>query len=131
MTLARISITIPQPLVAAADRLAAGLQRSRSWVVAEAVRRYTERAQDEHAQTPGSLPRVSTREPGYRPGLDEQRRARLEADLQLTPEGRVREAETRGRLGESGRGWGWQRLLVFDSYEEYLAWKRWEDVSPR
>ena len=38
-TLERITITIPQPLLAAADELAARLDRSRSWVLAEAVRR--------------------------------------------------------------------------------------------
>ena len=125
MALARISITIPQPLVAAADRLAASLDRSRSWVVAEAVRRYAEQA-----QAPESPVREVTRAQ-YRPGLTEQRLAQLEADLALTPEARVREAEDTARLSELGSSEsGRQRLLVFDRYEDYLAWERWADLSP-
>ncbi|HWA15733.1 MAG TPA: ribbon-helix-helix protein, CopG family [Gemmatimonadales bacterium] len=37
--LERVTITIPQPLLAAADALAERMDRSRSWVLAEAVRR--------------------------------------------------------------------------------------------
>lgn len=37
--LERVTITIPQPVLAAADALAHRLDRSRSWVLAEAVRR--------------------------------------------------------------------------------------------
>ena len=37
---ARIAITLPSVELAAADRLAAAQDRSRSWIVAEAVRRY-------------------------------------------------------------------------------------------
>jgi hypothetical protein len=37
--LERVTITIPQPLLQAADELASRLDRSRSWVLAEAVRR--------------------------------------------------------------------------------------------
>ena len=37
---ARISITLPAEDLAAADRLAAQQDRSRSWIVAEAIRRY-------------------------------------------------------------------------------------------
>lgn len=53
------------------------------------------------------------------------RRGQLEADLGLTPEGRVREAEETARLGElAGRGRGArQYALTFDRYEGYLEWK--------
>jgi metal-responsive CopG/Arc/MetJ family transcriptional regulator len=37
---ARIAITLPPEDLAAADRLAAQQDRSRSWIVAEAVRQY-------------------------------------------------------------------------------------------
>jgi metal-responsive CopG/Arc/MetJ family transcriptional regulator len=36
----RISATIPEALVAAADERAKRLDRSRSWVISEALRRY-------------------------------------------------------------------------------------------
>lgn len=131
MALARISITIPQSLVEAADRLAGSLDRSRSWVVAEAVRRYTEQAPHEGAHTPGPSVQEVTRAPQYRPGLDEGHLAQLKADLAMTPEARVREAEATARLSELGRREsGWQRLLVFERYEDYLAWERRVDLSP-
>jgi hypothetical protein len=37
---ARIAITLPPEDLAAADRLAAALDRSRSWVIAEALRQF-------------------------------------------------------------------------------------------
>ena len=37
---ARISITLPARVLATADKLAKRLDRSRSWVVAEAIRRF-------------------------------------------------------------------------------------------
>jgi hypothetical protein len=55
--LERITITIPQPLLQAADELAHRLDRSRSWVLAEAVRRLV--AEDEVAvAAPVGLPEV-------------------------------------------------------------------------
>ncbi len=41
---ARIAITLPHNDLAAADRLAAQHDRSRSWIVAEAIRRYAAEA---------------------------------------------------------------------------------------
>jgi Arc/MetJ-type ribon-helix-helix transcriptional regulator len=128
MALTRISITIPRPLVAEADLLAGKLDRSRSWVVAEAVRRYLEQAADDGGSERSV--REVTREPRYRLGPGEYRLAQLEADLGLTPEDRVREAEGTASLSEAGhREWGWQRVLVFERYEDYLAWERWADLS--
>ena len=75
---ARIAITLPEEDLAAADRLAAELDRSRSWVIAEALRRYA------GTQT---APVSETVE------LDEFRREQLQRDLALTPEERVRLAE--------------------------------------
>lgn len=48
--LERVTITIPQPLLQAADDLALRLDRSRSWVLAEAVRRMV--AEDGSSATP-------------------------------------------------------------------------------
>jgi hypothetical protein len=128
MSLARISVTLPPELVVAADRRAVELDRSRSWVVAEALRRYIEGAADER----GALTVAETARSAYAvPGLDPQRRAQLEADLALTPEERVREAEATAKLGETGdRPRQLNRLLMFDSYEDYLAWGRWADLIP-
>lgn len=129
MALARISVTIPQQLVDEADLLADRLDRSRSWVVADAVRRYLERREDDGETEPAV--REVTRGPGYRLGPGEYRIVQLEADLRLTPEERVREAEATARQTELGqRERGPQRLLVFDTYEDYLAWERRVDISP-
>ena len=40
MPLSRITVTVPENVVQAADELARALDRSRSWVVAEAIRRF-------------------------------------------------------------------------------------------
>ncbi len=132
--LARISITVPGPLVAAADRRAKELDRSRSWVVADALRRYL-------AGGPTPDPATALRavgEPRVAPyaavpstGLGTYRRAQLEADLALTPTERVREAEQTARVTElAARGRRGDRVLTFDHYEDYLEWKRRDDLTP-
>ncbi len=130
MALARISITLPQDVVAAADRRAAELDRPRSWVVVEALRAYL--------SWPASRRNSLVREPtspsfaAVRPGLSDSRLAQLEADLALTPEQRVREAERTAREGEltRGRARTARRIVQFDRYEDYLDWKRWEGIAP-
>jgi hypothetical protein len=128
MTLGRISITIPRSLIAAADRRARQLARSRSWVVAEALRRYLA---DHRDTTDESARQGQVRQPPapYLAGLGEYRVDQLEADLALTPEQRVRAAEETARLSDLKRPrWRAQRLLVFERYEDYLAWKRFADL---
>jgi hypothetical protein len=128
MTLARISITIPQQLVAKLDHLAPTLDRSRSWLVADAVRQYLARHKND-AGTDRTVREV-TRDPYPKYGPGEYRIAQLEADLRLTPEERVREAEATASLAGAGRRDGdWQGVLVFESYEDYLAWQRTADLS--
>ncbi len=132
MTLARISVTLRPALVKAADRRARELDRSRSWVVAEALRLYLDAARlgraepsrrDAIRETPGA--------PYSARGLGDQRLAQLEADLALSPEQRIREAEETARLAESrGRAWRGDRVLMFDRYEDYLAWERSADLPP-
>jgi hypothetical protein len=64
-----------------------------------------------------------------RPGIGGLRRAQLAADLRLTPEGRVRAAEETARLA-GGRGrLRAERVIGFDRYEDYLAWKRLEEIG--
>jgi hypothetical protein len=121
MALSRISITIPEDLIGAADRRAAELDRSRSWVLVEALRRYLATGVEE----------VREPEIQYVAGLDPSRSAQLAADLRLTPEERVLSAE-RTLLVDAvrGRSPGLDRLLTFDSYEAYLEWQRREDARP-
>ena len=104
-TYARIAITLPREDLASADRLARDQDRSRSWVIAEAIRRYAA------------------------PGLGPSRTAQLAADLRLTPEARVRAAEATARVGELRRRPRRERVLGFGRYEDYLDWKRRENAG--
>ena len=101
---ARIAITLPEADLAAADRLAMQQDRSRSWIVAEAVRRYAASIDDED--------KASGR-------LDGSRRAQLRHDLALTPEQRVREAEETQRLSVQVT-----RPQTFTSFDEFLSSRR-------
>src|ERR1043166_2758341 len=73
---ARIAITLPAQDLAAADRLARAQDRSRSWVIAEAIRRYAASGEGEPS-----------------PGLGPYRLEQLKADPRLSPEERVRAAQ--------------------------------------
>ena len=110
---ARIAITIPEEDLAAADAIAADSRRSRSAVIAEAVRRY--------AAEPASPP--------AQPGLGALRLAQLAADLRLTPEQRVRAAEETARVAAARRRLRAHRAIGFDRLEDYLAWKRVEEIG--
>ncbi len=113
----RVTITIPAELVGAADARAKALGRSRSWVLVEALRRYL------HAPATVSEP-VAT----YRAGIGEYRQIQLEADLSLSPEQRVKEAQhTALALPSSGRH-GHDQVLTFETSEDYIEWKRKRDV---
>jgi len=119
MALSRISITIPEELIAEADRKATTLDRSRSWVLVDALRQYL-------------APQVAgVRQPAaeYVVGLGPSRTAQLEADLRLTPEERVCAAERTLLVDEARhRPPAPDRLLTFDRYEDYLEWQRREAV---
>ena len=121
---ARIAITLPPVVLAAADRRARRLDRSRSWVIAEAIRRFVvEEPSDNSALAP-----LREHVTGYQAGptgdLGTLRLAQLEADLRLTPEQRVVAAEDTGRLARMVRPATGQQLLVLDRPEDYLCWKR-------
>lgn len=111
---ARIAITLPPEDLAAADALARRHDRSRSWVVAEAIRRY---AAEQAADPIGNASHDHA-------GLGPSRHAQLLADLRLTPEQRVRAAEETARVTVLRRPAAAKRVLAFDRYEDYLAWKR-------
>lgn len=126
---ARIAITLPPRDLAAADKLARALDRSRSWIVAEAIRRF--------AAAPGTLPArdgSATEDDGSSaarlatPGLGASRLAQLTHDLTLTPEARVLAAEA--TLLQAGAPQRARRhhVLAFDRYEDFLDWKKFRDV---
>lgn len=119
----RIAISLPSQDLAAADRLAVSLDRSRSWVVAEAIRRYAAavHAPAVELAAPPTAAAVS--------GLSASRIAQLKRDLLLTPEQRVREAQETLRLTELREPQRAHQVVVFDKYEDYLQWKRRRDTS--
>jgi hypothetical protein len=132
MSYARISVTLPESLLIAADQRASELDRPRSWVVAEALRAFLA-APDESLPRQAAASRVREPSVSYgsplRPGLGPSRLAQLEADLALTPEERVLDAERTARAVPDRPGQAVSRLLVFDRYEDYLDWKRREDIT--
>ncbi len=120
MPLSRISITLPQDVVAAADRRAAELVRSRSWVVVEALRAYLGK------QAVGTW---KVAEPGPPPyevrQIAETRRHHLESDLSLLPAERLHRAEELGRLARRAKGKSRRHQIIgFDSYEDFHEWKK-------
>jgi hypothetical protein len=132
MTYGRASITLPQDLLVATDRRASEIDRPRSWVIAEALRAYL--SLRDASNTGRDAPRV--REPSVRygaplvPGLGPSRLAQLQADLALTPEERVRDAERTARAVPARAPHAASRLIQFERYEDYLDWKRREDITP-
>lgn len=120
MALARISITLPRAVVADADRRAAELDRSRSWVVVEALRAYlTQRAGGGNRVAEDTPPPYEVRQ------VADARRRHLEADLSLPPAERLHRAEDLGRLARRARGTPRrQQIIGFDSYEDFHEWKK-------
>ncbi len=124
--IARISITIPADLLKEADRLAAELDRSRSWVMGEAVRRMALTPVAPVIREPVAGPYAVRR-----PGLGEQRLAQLKSDLALTVEARVIAAEDANRLDHAIRpNATGTPLRFFDRYEDYLDSKKFEGLRP-
>lgn len=105
---ARIAITLPPADLRAADRLAKQLDRSRSWVFAEALRRFVE---DEAAAREGTR-------------LDRSRRAQLARDLRLTPADRVRFAEAGAELARRAADVPGDAPLAFPSHAAFRAWRK-------
>lgn len=115
MALTRITITLPADLVRAADKAAKAQDRSRSWVVADALKqRLVARAF-----------RVSevTVAP-YAAEFEAARVQHLAADLKLSPTERLQRLEGMGELTPGTRRRGpRQQVIAFDSYDEFYAWK--------
>ncbi len=106
---AKIAITLPPEDLAAADRLAAEHDRSRSWIVAEALRQYVARAsQSAQAVT-----------------LDDSRHEQLRRDLALTPLERIQAGEESLRvIGRSPTAPVGNEPLIFEHFDAFLAWSR-------
>jgi hypothetical protein len=127
MAITRISVTIPEDVLSAADEHARRLGRSRSWLVAEALRQLVERA----AEPAGEVPRVAEPVTAYATGLGGFRLRQLEADLALSVDDRVHAAERSALVARLRRpSWNRDRLILFDRYEEYLDWSRWQEAVP-
>lgn len=124
----RVTCTVPSEVLRAADRVAARLDRSRSWVVTDALRRLVGQAEmsgSAAAREPASSPDRLGR--AYRAA----ERSRLDRDLALTPEQRVRVSEEIARTAPAARRPPQRgRVLQFDTYEDYLDWKRFAGLEP-
>lgn len=72
--------------------------------------------------------RSTSRTAPARSGLGPSRLAQLRRDLALTPEERVRAAEETLRLTELRTAHGVHQIVGFDSYEEFLDWKRQREL---
>jgi len=119
MSFKRISITLPKDVLEAADRRARALDRSRSWVIVEAIRSHVAEA-PARVREP-EAPVYAVRE------VAEARRRHLVADLALSPAERLRSAEELTRLARSQRrrgNRGRYQIIAFDSYEDFYEWKR-------
>ncbi len=105
---ARIAITLPADNLAAADRLAKQQDRSRSWIVVEAVRRYAASFEQGLAQE----------------NLDGSRRAQLRRDLTLTHERRLHAAEDTPLSAEQVT-----TPRIFATFDDFVASRRADGVS--
>lgn len=111
---ARISITLPAADLEAADRLAAAQDRSRSWIIAEAIRRYATDSKAGEAQSPD---------------MGTSRRIQIGRDLELTAAERIRESESVEVVSTTKRG-GIEQPLRFANYAEFAAWRAKSQSTP-
>src|SRR5881392_2320223 len=120
MALKRISITLPKDVLDAADKRARALDRSRSWVIVEAIKAYvvaqvTSRVREADAPAYAAVQEVAN-----------ARRHHLLADLKRSPAERLRRAEDLSRLARQVRPRRGRReqVIAFDSYEDFYEWKK-------
>ncbi len=113
----RITITLPPDLIVAADRRAQELDRSRSWVVAEALRAQLVPHEGATPSSPAATQAAAE--------LAQARRSRLRAEVALPPEERLRRAEELGRLARQAQPRGPRKvIIIFDSYEDFYEWRK-------
>lgn len=119
MAHSRISITLPRDVLVAADARARALDRSRSWLIVEAVRAYLAAPAAARVREPDA--------PAYAaPEVADARRRHLLADLKRSPAERLRRVEDLVRIGRQvrPRRSRRQQVIGFDSYEDFYEWKR-------
>lgn len=128
--IARISITIPADVLKLADQLADRLDRSRSWVMGEAVRQWAATTKPE-GEPRGAVHEPATApDPARRPGLGESRLAQLRSDMAMSVEARVLAAEEVGQIDRPIRpSIPGHQLIFFDRFEDYLAWKKFDGIT--
>ena len=121
----RITITIPQELVEAADDKARRLDRSRSWVLVEALRRFLEGpARPSHVREPAAPPYAAT-PVDVAAEVAASRLRRLRSEIALPPLERLQRAEELARLGQiSNLPRASAQVVGFDTYEDYYEWKK-------
>ena len=130
----RITITIPRELIEAADAKARNLDRSRSWVLVEALRQYLRGPSRPLAvREPVAPPHGTVATPTTEPAasvdaaseIAESRRRRLRAELALPPLERLQRAEELARLGQPANlPRASLQVIGFDNYEDYYEWKK-------
>ncbi len=121
----RITITLPPDLIIAAERRAEELDRSRSWVVAEALRAHLAPGEGLTPSPPGGAVAEAPAAAYAAAELAEARRSRLRAEVALPPEERLRRAEELGRLARRAQPRGPRSvIIIFDSYEDYYEWRK-------
>ncbi len=113
----RIAITLPKDLLAATDRRAKELERSRSRVIADAIRAYLSRP---------TAVREASRSTYGADEFGAAARSQLHSDLQKTPAERLRHSEEVTRLARSlhPKRSSRQQIIGFDSYDEFYEWKK-------
>jgi len=121
MAHSRISITLPRDVLVAADKRARDLDRSRSWVIAEAVRAYVAAA-----PPPARVREVEAPPYAAVQEVADVRRHHLLTDLKRSPAERLQRAEELSRLARQVRPLRGRRAQVigFDSYEDFYEWKK-------
>jgi len=108
---ARIAITLPSDTLREADALAARLDRSRSWVVAEAIRQF---AAAHRAAAPAPDTSVAV--------LGASRHEQLRRDAALTAEARVLQGEEVMAVGAPPAHP--DAVRSFPSYDAFRDWRR-------
>jgi hypothetical protein len=122
---ARIAITLPRETLELADQLARDQDRSRSWIIAESVRRLAGQA------LPPSVVRETRTVPSTEAvELVEARRQHLEANLRLDPRQRLARAQELVRLARlvhprPARA----QIIAFDRLDDFAAWKKSRQVA--
>jgi len=118
----RISITLPPEVLAAADRLARSLDRPRSWVFAEALRRFDGMQAESPARIPPARPTSVAPAAAGAPDPEPDAVTRLPIDLSLSAEERVRSGEAMARADQPTARHPGDQILFFNRFEEYLRW---------